>query len=154
MLAIDLSISSLVASDFLFPDVMIVSRILDIIVVIYSSSLSMSTVVIIRFLLENMIKKSLPSSLQVEKITYKVMTFVPKNTPAFYTAMLQICRDDWLVLSEETKHTLSVIIYHVTVICNDKIVIDDILLYSNHNPTLSSIFFLHCYSIYKVQDVF
>ena len=87
-----------------------------------------------------MIKKSLPSSLQVEKITYKVMTFVPKNTPAFYTAMLQICRDDWLVLSEETEHTLSVIIYHVTVICNDKIVIDDILLYSNHNPTLLQYF--------------
>ena len=128
------------ASDFLFPDVMIVSRTLEIIVVIYSSSLSMPTVVIIRFLLENMIKKSLPSSLQVEKITYKVMPFVPKNTPSFYTAMLQIRRDDWLVLSEETKHTLSVIIYHVTVICNDKIVIDDILLYSNHNPTLLQYF--------------
>ena len=30
-----------------------------------------------------------------KKKTLKVMSFAPKNAPAFYTAMMQFLRDDW-----------------------------------------------------------
>ena len=56
------------------------------------------------------------------------MPLEPKNCPAFFTAMIQILRDDWLVLFEETKHTLSTTTSPTTVICSNKIIIKDILL--------------------------
>ena len=56
MLAIDFLIASLVASNFLFPDVPIVSKTLKILVPFYSSFLSMPVVVITRFVLESVAK--------------------------------------------------------------------------------------------------
>ena len=56
--------------------------------------------------------------------------------PAFYTTMMQILRDDWIALFNETRY--SIVDNHApdNIVCDDKIVIDDILLYSNHIPTL------------------
>ena len=69
------------------------------------------------------------------------MPFGPKNAPAFYTVMMQILRDDWIALFNETRH--SIVDEHAPniIVCDDKIVIDDILLYSNHIPTLLHYFF-------------
>ena len=78
------------------------------------------------------------------------MPFGPKNAPAFYTAMIQTLRGDWLALFEETKHMIIVENVPVTTICDDKIVIYDILLYLHFFTT----FFLHCYSLKKAQAVF
>ena len=68
--------------------------------------------------------------------TYKVMLFRPKTAPAFYTAMMQILRDDWIALFNETRHSIVDEHSPETIVCDDKIVIDEILLYSNHIPTL------------------
>ena len=71
-----------------------------------------------------------------KKKTYTVIPFGPKNTPAFYTAMMQALRDNWLTLFNETKHNIIVEDAPDTIIYNDKITINDILLFSNHIPTL------------------
>ena len=60
------------------------------------------------------------------------MPFGPKNVPVFYTVIMQILRDDWLVLLEETKYIVTATISPATFICSDKIGIDGILLYSNY----------------------
>ena len=64
------------------------------------------------------------------------MPFGPKNAPAFYTTMMQFLRADWTVLFHETKHTINISDSPTTIICNDRIIIDDIFLFSNHIPTL------------------
>ena len=64
------------------------------------------------------------------------MPFGPKNAPAFYTAMMQFLRADWTTLFNETKHVINVSNSPTTIVCNDRIIIDDILLFSNHIPTL------------------
>ena len=64
------------------------------------------------------------------------MPFGPKDAAAFYTAMMQILRDDWLALFNERKHSIIVENFPNTIICDDKIVIDEILLYSNYIPTI------------------
>ena len=71
-----------------------------------------------------------------KKKTYTVVPFGPKNAPVFNTAMMQILRDDWTALFNETR--LSIIVEHSPnmIICDKKIVIDDILIYYNHTPTL------------------
>ena len=71
-----------------------------------------------------------------EKKTYDVLPFVPKNTPSFYTAMMQTLRKIWLLLYTEIKHLLHLDSAPVTIMCNEKIFIDDILLYSNNVKTL------------------
>ena len=53
--------------------------------------------------------------------------------------MMQILRDDWIALLNETRHSTVDENAPNIIVCDDKIVIDDILLYSNHIPTL-----LHC----------
>ena len=45
-------------------------------------------------------------------------------------------RDDWLTLFYETKHNIIVEDAPDTIIYNDKIIINNILLFSNHIPTL------------------
>ena len=61
------------------------------------------------------------------------MPFRPKNAPAFYTAMMQFLRADWTVLFNETKQTIK-----------DRIIIDDLLFFSNHIPTLLHTFLALC----------
>ena len=60
---------------------------------------------------------------------------------------MQTLRDNWLVLFNETKHSIIVENTPNTMIGDDKIVIDDILLYSNHIPTL--LHYLSC-----ISDIF
>ena len=64
------------------------------------------------------------------------MPFGPKNAPAFYTAMMQFLRDDWTILFNETRNTINLSNSPTNIVCDDRIIIDDILLFSNHIPTL------------------
>ena len=75
-------------------------------------------------------------TLSGEKKTYKVLPFGPTNDPVFYTAMIQALRKELLLLFADTKHVIRLNSAPVSIICNDKIIIDDILLYSNHVNTL------------------
>ena len=50
--------------------------------------------------------------------------------------MIQSLRKEWLLLYADTKHLILLDSAPVAIICNDKIVIDDILLYSNNVNTL------------------
>ena len=63
------------------------------------------------------------------------MTFGPKNAPALYTAMMQFLRDDWNILFNGTRHIIQLSQLPTNIICNDRIIIDDILLFFNHIPT-------------------
>ena len=49
---------------------------------------------------------------------------------------MQSLRKEWLLLYADTKHLIHFDSVHVTIICNEKIIIDDILLYSNNVNTL------------------
>ena len=71
-----------------------------------------------------------------KKETFKVMPFGPKNAPAFYTAITQFLQDEWIMLFNEIKHIISLTDSPTKIVCNDRIIIDDILLFSNHIPTL------------------
>ena len=68
---------------------------------------SMHVLVTTRFALENVIKKNWHFLHLVIKKTFKVMPFGPKNTPAFYTAMMQSLRDGWNILFKEKRHTIN-----------------------------------------------
>ena len=46
--------------------------------------------------------------------------------------MMQTLRKEWLLLYADTKHLITIDSVPVTIICNDEIIIDDILLYSNN----------------------
>ena len=75
-------------------------------------------------------------TLSGKKKIFNVMSFSPKNSPAFYTTMIQFLRADWTVLFNETTNNINLSDSPSTIICNDRIIIDDILLFSNHIPTL------------------
>ena len=49
------------------------------------------------------------------------------NAPVFYTAMIQFLRDDWILLFEETKHTIVMENTPWYIVCDDRIIIYDIL---------------------------
>ena len=75
-----------------------------------------------------------------EKKTYNVLPFGPTNAPGYYTAMMQSLRKEWLLLFSTTKHLVRVTLPTIEIMCDDKIIIDDILLYSNHVPTFLNYF--------------
>ena len=56
--------------------------------------------------------------------------------PSFYNEMMQTLRKEWLLLHADTKHLIQLNSAPASIICNDKIIIDDVLLYSNHVNTL------------------
>ena len=64
------------------------------------------------------------------------MPFGPKNAPAFYTAMMQFLRGEWIIIFNETKDIISLTDSPTKIVYNDRIIIDNILLFSNHTPTL------------------
>ena len=64
------------------------------------------------------------------------MPFGPKHSPTFHTAMMLSLRKEWLLLFADTKNVISCNNVPNTLICNDKIIIDDCLLYSIHVPSL------------------
>ena len=80
------------------------------------------------------------------KTSFKVTPFHSKSTFTFYTAMMQFLRDDWLFLFNETKHNVSLDHSPTKIICDDRIIIDDIFSFSNDIPTLLHYFpVLHKY---------
>ena len=68
--------------------------------------------------------------------TFKVMPFGPKNATAFYTVMMHFLREDWIPLFQETKHTIMMTNSPSNIVCDDRIIIDDIFLFSNHILTI------------------
>ena len=102
----------------------------------------MPGVVTIKLGFGSTIKRISLSLLLVGKETYEVLPFVPTNAPSCYTAMMQSLRKKWLLLYADTKHLIHLDSTPVTIICNDKIIIDDILLYSNNVNTL--IYYFSC----------
>ena len=54
--------------------------------------------------------------------------------------MMQSVRKEWLLLFSTTKHLVRVTLPTIEIMCDDKIIIDDILLYSNHVPTFLNYF--------------
>ena len=72
---------------------------------------------------------------------FVVMLFGPKNTPAFYTAMMKVLRDDWVVLLNEIKHRVPSDVSITNIVCDRKRIIDDMLIYSNYIDTLFHYFF-------------
>ena len=69
------------------------------------------------------------------------MPFGSKNTPVFYFAMIQFLRECWILLFQGTKDTIVMTNTSSHILCDNRIIIDDILLFSNH---VSSI--LHYFS--------
>ena len=67
-----------------------------------------------------------------------------KNIPLFYTTMIQNLREEWLILFAESKNSISIINPPATVICDHKIIMDDIFLFYNHGPTF--LHYLSCIS--------
>ena len=64
--------------------------------------------------------------------------------------MIQSLRKEWLLLYADTKHLTHLDSVPVTIICNEKIIIDDILLYSNNVNTL-----IHYFScVYQVFTMY
>ena len=53
---------------------------------------------------------------------------------------MQTLRKEWLLLYADTKHFIHLNSSAVSIICNYKIIINDILLYSNHVNTLLQYF--------------
>ena len=50
--------------------------------------------------------------------------------------MMHFLRDDWTILFNVTRHTINLSNSPTNIVCDDRIIIDDILLFSNHIPTL------------------
>ena len=86
MLAIGYSIVSPVASNFIFPNVMIVSRTLEILVAIHSSSQ-----IRVRKYDQEKLTFFTPSG---KEKAYTIIPFRPKNAPVFYTDMIHILCDE------------------------------------------------------------
>ena len=64
------------------------------------------------------------------------MLFGSTNALDFYTATIQALHKKWLFIFSDTKYLICVTSAPITIICNDKIIIDDILLYTNNVLTL------------------
>ena len=58
--------------------------------------------------------------------------------------MIQNLREEWLILFAESKNSISIVNPPVTVICDDKFIMDYIFLVSNHGPTF--LHYLSCIS--------
>ena len=67
-----------------------------------------------------------------KKYIFKVVPFGPKITHVFYTAMMQFLCDDWTILFNETRHSINLSNSPTNIVCDDRIIIDDILLFSNN----------------------
>ena len=101
----------------------------------------MLVLVTTRFECSRLIKKNQHSLRRmVKKKTFKVMPFGLKNAPAFYTAMMQFLRDEWILLFNETRHIILLTNSPAKVICNDRVIIDDIFFFLT-TPQLFCIIF-------------
>ena len=79
-----------------------------------------------------------------------VMPFGPKNAPVFYTAMMKVLQNEWVVLFNATKYIVPSDTSLAKIFCDSKTIVDDTLIYSNHIPTL-----LHYFScVAKVFTIY
>ena len=60
----------------------------------------------------------------------------------FYAAMMQSLCKELLILFVDTKDVIPFDTVPLIIICNDKIIINYALLYSNHVPTFLNYFFV------------
>ena len=67
--------------------------------------------------------------LRWEKKFFVVMPFGPKNAPAFYTAMMRILHDEWVVLFDSTKECVPSDPSLLKIFCDSKTIIDDTLIF-------------------------
>ena len=64
------------------------------------------------------------------------MRFSPKNAPEFYTAMIQFLREGWVVLFHEPRHIIVMTNSPSNIICDDHIIIEDMLSLFTHVSTI------------------
>ena len=64
-----------------------------------------------------------------KKKCFVVMPFGPKNAPAFYTAMMKILHDEWVVLFHSTKECVPSDPSLLKIFCDSKTIIDDTLIF-------------------------
>ena len=67
---------------------------------------------------------------------FVVMPFGSNNAPAFYTTIMKILHDNWVILLNSTKDIVPSDMSITKIFYDSKIIVDDILIYSNHIPTL------------------
>ena len=68
------------------------------------------------------------------------MPFKPRNAPVLYTVIMHCLRDAWILLFKETKHNIVMNTSLSYIVCDDRIIIDDMLLFSNIIPTILHFF--------------
>ena len=64
------------------------------------------------------------------------MPFEPKNAPVFYADMIKILHDKWVIILYSTKECIPSDPSISKIFCDNKTIIDDTLIYSNHISTL------------------
>ena len=64
------------------------------------------------------------------------MPFGSNNAPAFYTTIMKILHDNWVILLNSTKDIVPSDMSITKIFYDSKIIVDDTLIYSNHIPTL------------------
>ena len=71
-----------------------------------------------------------------KKKWFIIIPFGSKNAPTFYTTMMKVLYDEWIIILNKKKHMIQSDISLTNIYCNNKTGIDDTLLYSNHIPIL------------------
>ena len=79
------------------------------------------------------------------------MTFEPKNTSTFYTAIMKVLQDEGFILFNDTKHIFKSDIPLTNIFCNSKTIIDDTLIFSNYIPTYFIIFLVLLKSLLNID---
>ena len=80
-----------------------------------------------------------------------IIPFGPKNKSFFYTAMMKILHDQWVILFNSTKYIVPSDTYNAKIFRNSKTNIDARLFYSNHIPTLLYYFSCVAQFLYKYR---
>ena len=81
--------------------------------------------------------------------------FEPKNDLTYYAIMMQFLQDDLIFLFKETKYAIVINKSTQHIMCDDRIILDDVFfLFSNHIFQLSFTIFLCYTSLYTVKTLF
>ena len=80
--------------------------------------------------------------------------FEPKNDVTYYAIMMQFLQDDLILLFKETKYAIVINKSTQHIMCDDRIILDDVFLFSNHIFQLSFTLFLCYTSLYTVKTLF
>ena len=80
-----------------------------------------------------------------------IIPFGPKNKSFFYTVMMKILHDQWVILFNSTKYIVPLDTSVAKIFRNSKTNIDATLFYSNHIPTLLYYFSCVAQVLYKYR---